>query len=58
MHFNFFRNLNLPSLDNVKTSKEQDDLMDKIIDEMSLVKFKYGYYYIKILNIFLNFHTF
>ena len=40
MHFNFFRNLNLPSLDNVKTSKEQDDLMDKIIDEMSLVKFK------------------
>merc|ERR1719376_1913250 len=31
--------LKLPSLDNVKTSKEQDDLMDKIIDEMSLVKF-------------------
>jgi len=33
------KNLSLPSLDNVKTSREQDDLMDKIIDEMSLVKF-------------------
>jgi len=33
------KNINLSSLDKVKTSKEQDDLMDKIIDEMSLVKY-------------------